>query len=139
MTVVPSGRPVTTSPRVVRAVSVMPGSDDRVVVEAADAGDKANDAIRVDGRDVAADVDRAVASLGGAPKHPVWYHNIAANPHVELRDGELVQDMVAREVFGGEKQIWWDRAVEAYPPYAEYQEKTDRQIPVFVLEATPGS
>ena len=80
-----------------------------------------------------------VASLGGAPKHPVWYFNIAANPHVELRDGEKVFDMVAREVFGGEKQIWWDRAVEAYPPYAEYQEKTDREIPVFVLEATPES
>ena len=75
-----------------------------------------------------------VASLGGAPKHPVWYFNIAANPRVELRDGTEVHDYVAREVFGGEKQTWWDRAVEAYPPYADYQEKTDREIPVFLLE-----
>ncbi|MEH3156768.1 MAG: nitroreductase family deazaflavin-dependent oxidoreductase [Gordonia paraffinivorans] len=75
-----------------------------------------------------------VASLGGAPKHPVWYFNVVADPHVELRDGEQVFDMVAREVFGGEKQQWWDRAVEAYPPYEDYQKKTDREIPVFVLE-----
>ncbi|WP_299576750.1 nitroreductase family deazaflavin-dependent oxidoreductase [uncultured Williamsia sp.] len=75
-----------------------------------------------------------VASLGGAPKHPVWYHNIVANPHVELRDGEQVFDMVAREVFGGEKAQWWERAVAAYPPYEDYQKKTDREIPVFVLE-----
>ena len=80
-----------------------------------------------------------VASLGGAPKHPVWYFNIAANPRVELRDGTEVHDYVAREVFGGEKQTWWDRAVEAYPPYADYQEKTDREIPVFVLEPAPAS
>ncbi|MBJ7291637.1 nitroreductase family deazaflavin-dependent oxidoreductase [Williamsia sp.] len=80
-----------------------------------------------------------VASLGGAPKHPVWYFNIAANPRVELRDGTDVHDYVAREVFGGEKQTWWDRAVEAYPPYADYQEKTDREIPVFVLEPAPTS
>lgn len=80
-----------------------------------------------------------VASLGGAPKHPVWYFNIAANPRVELRDGTDVNDYVAREVFGGEKQTWWDRAVEAYPPYADYQEKTDREIPVFVLEPAPAS
>ncbi|GGF29758.1 nitroreductase family deazaflavin-dependent oxidoreductase [Williamsia phyllosphaerae] len=80
-----------------------------------------------------------VASLGGAPKHPVWYFNIAANPRVELRDGTDVNDYVAREVFGGEKQTWWDRAVEAYPPYADYQEKTDREIPVFVLEPAPTS
>ena len=76
----------------------------------------------------------AVASLGGAPKNPVWYHNVVANPHVELRDGTVVRDMVAREVTGDEKAEWWERAVAAFPPYAEYQEKTDRQIPVFVLE-----
>jgi len=76
----------------------------------------------------------AVASLGGAPKHPVWYFNVKADPHVELRDGEQVLQLVAREVFGDEKAEWWDRAVEAYPPYADYQLKTDRQIPVFVLE-----
>ncbi|ONK11295.1 nitroreductase family deazaflavin-dependent oxidoreductase [Streptomyces sp. MP131-18] len=75
-----------------------------------------------------------VASLGGAPKHPVWYHNVVADPRVELQDGPVRQDMVAREVTGEEKAVWWDRAVEAYPDYADYQEKTDREIPVFVLE-----
>jgi deazaflavin-dependent oxidoreductase (nitroreductase family) len=77
-----------------------------------------------------------VASLGGAPKHPVWYFNVVADPHVELQDGPVRQDMTAREITGAEKAIWWERAVAAYPPYAEYQEKTDREIPVFVLE--PG-
>lgn len=76
-----------------------------------------------------------VASLGGSPKHPVWYHNIVADPRVELQDGPLRQDMIAREVTGEEKARWWERAVEAYPDYADYQTKTDRQIPVFVLEA----
>ncbi|MBF6195595.1 nitroreductase family deazaflavin-dependent oxidoreductase [Nocardia implantans] len=74
-----------------------------------------------------------VASLGGAPKHPVWYHNIKAEPHVELRDGPVVKDYTAREVFGEEKARWWERAVEVWPDYANYQTKTDRQIPVFVL------
>lgn len=76
----------------------------------------------------------AVASLGGAPKHPVWYHNIVADPHVELQDGTVRLDMRAREVVGDEKAEWWARAVEAYPDYADYQAKTERQIPVFVLE-----
>lgn len=76
-----------------------------------------------------------VASLGGAPRHPVWYHNLKAHPQVELRDGPVLQDMTAREVTGAEKTDWWERAVAAFPPYAEYQEKTDREIPVFVLEA----
>ncbi|MFC5213672.1 nitroreductase family deazaflavin-dependent oxidoreductase [Streptomyces coerulescens] len=76
----------------------------------------------------------AVASLGGAPRHPVWYHNVKADPHVELRDGTHAWDMKAREVTGAEKAEWWERAVAAYPPYAEYQEKTDRVIPLFVLE-----
>ncbi|MFJ8861701.1 nitroreductase family deazaflavin-dependent oxidoreductase [Streptomyces sp. NPDC102451] len=74
-----------------------------------------------------------VASLGGAPKHPVWYYNVQADPEVELRDGTVKQDMVAREVTGEEKARWWDRAVEAFPDYADYQTKTDREIPVFVL------
>ncbi|WP_078312029.1 MULTISPECIES: nitroreductase family deazaflavin-dependent oxidoreductase [unclassified Mycobacterium] len=74
-----------------------------------------------------------VASLGGAPKNPVWYYNVKENPLVELQDGSITKDYHAREVFGDEKAPWWDRAVEAYPPYAEYQTKTDRQIPVFVL------
>ncbi|WP_433085571.1 nitroreductase family deazaflavin-dependent oxidoreductase [Dactylosporangium sp. CA-052675] len=74
-----------------------------------------------------------VASLGGAPKHPVWYHNIVANPHVELQDGPVKRDYTAREVTGAEKEQWWKRATETWPAYDEYQQKTDRQIPVFVL------
>ncbi|AQA09907.1 nitroreductase family deazaflavin-dependent oxidoreductase [Streptomyces samsunensis] len=78
-----------------------------------------------------------VASLGGSPKHPVWYYNILADPRVELQDGPIRQDMTAREVTGEEKAVWWGRAVEAFPDYAEYQTKTDRQIPVFVLDQSP--
>lgn len=78
-----------------------------------------------------------VASLGGAPKNPVWYYNIQAHPQVELQDGEVNKEYEAREVFGDEKAAWWERAVAAWPDYAEYQTKTDRQIPVFVL--TPVS
>ncbi|HTM84131.1 MAG TPA: nitroreductase family deazaflavin-dependent oxidoreductase, partial [Mycobacterium sp.] len=74
-----------------------------------------------------------VASLGGAPKHPVWYHNITKNPRVELQDGTVTGDYDAREVFGEEKACWWDRALAVWPDYADYQTKTDRQIPVFVL------
>ena len=74
-----------------------------------------------------------VASLGGAPKHPVWYHNVKAHPRVQLQDGAVTRDYEAREVFGDEKALWWDRAVKAWPDYAEYQTKTDRAIPVFVL------
>src|SRR5882757_582742 len=78
-----------------------------------------------------------VASLGGAPKHPVWYWNIKKNPRVELQDGDVTKDYEAREVVGDDKAVWWERAVEAWPDYADYQKKTDRQIPVFVL--TPVS
>jgi len=74
-----------------------------------------------------------VASLGGAPKNPVWYYNVSKNPHVELQDGTATGDFRAREVFGDEKATWWERAVAAYPDYADYQRKTDREIPVFVL------
>jgi deazaflavin-dependent oxidoreductase (nitroreductase family) len=74
-----------------------------------------------------------VASLGGAPQHPVWYHNVKKNPRVELQDGPVSKDYDAREVFGEERAEWWERAVAAWPDYAEYQKKTDRQIPVFVL------
>ena len=74
-----------------------------------------------------------VASLGGAPKNPVWYYNVKANPRVELQDGPTTGDYDAREVFGDEKAQWWERAVAAWPDYANYQKKTDRQIPVFVL------
>ncbi|MET9352065.1 nitroreductase family deazaflavin-dependent oxidoreductase [Streptomyces sp. NPDC006617] len=75
-----------------------------------------------------------VASLGGAPKHPVWYFNVQADPRVELQDGPVKQDMTAHEVTGAEKAQWWERAVAAFPSYADYQKKTEREIPVFVLE-----
>ncbi len=79
-----------------------------------------------------------VASQGGAPTHPRWYANLVADPRVELQDGPVRSDRVAREVEGTERQEWWDRAVAAYPPYAEYQERTERRIPVLVLEPPPG-
>ena len=79
-----------------------------------------------------------VASKGGAPEHPLWYHNLTANPHVELQDGTVTKEYDARELSGDERAGWWERSVAAYPPYAEYQEKTDRQIPVFVLEPREG-
>jgi deazaflavin-dependent oxidoreductase (nitroreductase family) len=76
-----------------------------------------------------------VASLGGAPTHPVWYHNLKADPDaVTVQDGPEPFDGHARELSGDERAIWWTRAVAAYPPYAEYQAKTDRQIPVFLVE-----
>jgi deazaflavin-dependent oxidoreductase (nitroreductase family) len=75
-----------------------------------------------------------VASLGGAPDHPVWYHNVVANPLVMLQDGPVRKDYTAREVTGQEKADWWARAVAAYPAYADYQAATERVIPLFVLE-----
>ena len=76
-----------------------------------------------------------IASKGGAPEHPAWYHNVKAHPEVELQDGTATGVYVARELpEGRERQAWWDRSVEAYPPYTEYQEKTSRLIPVLVLE-----
>jgi len=75
-----------------------------------------------------------VGSKGGAPKHPVWYHNLKANPYVELQDGPRKRDYIAREVSGDEKATWWERAVATWPDYATYQTRTSRQIPVFVLE-----
>jgi deazaflavin-dependent oxidoreductase (nitroreductase family) len=75
-----------------------------------------------------------VASMGGAPKHPVWYLNLIASPAVTLQDGPNVYEMGAREVHGDEKARWWARAVAAWPAYADYQAKTDRQIPVVVLD-----
>ena len=74
-----------------------------------------------------------VASLGGAPKHPVWYYNLTANPHVELQDGAVKKDYQAREVHGEEYTVWFQRAVEVWPDYAEYQTKTTRTMPIFVL------
>ncbi len=76
----------------------------------------------------------AVASQGGAPQHPAWYENLKAHPYVEVQDGPDKQDMIARELEGEERARWWERSVAAFPSYAEYQRKTDRQIPVFVLE-----
>jgi deazaflavin-dependent oxidoreductase (nitroreductase family) len=76
----------------------------------------------------------AVASKGGAPKHPVWYRNLVEHPHVELQDGTAKGDYTARQASGDERATWWERAVEVWPDYAEYQKKTDREIPVFVLE-----
>lgn len=79
-----------------------------------------------------------VASKGGAPKNPLWYYNVRANPRVEVQDGPVKQDMVAREITGEERAEWWKRAVAAYPPYADYQKKTSRVIPVFLLEPAAG-
>ncbi len=75
-----------------------------------------------------------VASKGGAPAHPSWYFNVKANPAVTVQDGEKVVALTARELEGAEREQWWRLAVEAFPPYGEYQTKTARQIPVFVLE-----
>ncbi|HTI24970.1 MAG TPA: nitroreductase family deazaflavin-dependent oxidoreductase [Kutzneria sp.] len=76
----------------------------------------------------------AVASQGGAPTHPVWYHNFKANPLVEVQDKTVKKDYRARELAGEERELWWRRATEVWPDYDEYQTKTDRLIPVFVLE-----
>ncbi|PKB68089.1 MAG: nitroreductase [SAR202 cluster bacterium Io17-Chloro-G4] len=77
-----------------------------------------------------------VASRGGAPEHPLWYHNLKSDPEVEIRDEAKVYWMRVREVVdAGERQRLWDIAVAAYPPYQEYQDKTDRTIPVFIAEA----
>lgn len=75
-----------------------------------------------------------VASKGGAPAHPSWYFNVKANPAVTVQDGDKVVSLTARELDGDEREQWWRLAVEAFPPYGEYQTKTARQIPVFVLE-----
>ena len=75
-----------------------------------------------------------VASLGGAAQNPLWYHNLKADPRVELQDGPARRDMVAREVAGDEKAEWWRRAVQVWPDYEAYQARTDREIPVFVLD-----
>lgn len=77
-----------------------------------------------------------VASLGGAPQHPVWYWNIRANPHVDLQDGAVKRGYLARELTGAERATWWARACEVWPDYAAYQHRTDRLIPVFVLTPT---
>ncbi|AII10384.1 nitroreductase family deazaflavin-dependent oxidoreductase [Rhodococcus opacus] len=75
-----------------------------------------------------------VASKGGAPDHPSWYFNVKAHPQISVQDGATVVDLTAREIDGAEREHWWELAVAAFPPYAEYQTKTERRIPVFVLE-----
>jgi deazaflavin-dependent oxidoreductase (nitroreductase family) len=76
----------------------------------------------------------AVASKGGAPENPTWYYNLVEHPLVELQDGTSKGDYTARVLDGDERALWWDRAVAIWPDYAEYQTKTDRQIPLFLLE-----
>lgn len=78
-----------------------------------------------------------VASKGGHPEHPGWYLNLVADPHVMIQDGPQAHDYVVREVTGAERQEWWDRSVAAFPDYADYQTRTDRQIPVLI--ASPAS
>jgi len=75
-----------------------------------------------------------VASLGGAPQHPVWYLNLLADPHVTLQDGAEVTDLRARTATPEERAVWWPRATAAWPAYDEYQNNTDREIPVVILE-----
>ncbi|MBI5160777.1 MAG: nitroreductase family deazaflavin-dependent oxidoreductase [Micrococcales bacterium] len=74
-----------------------------------------------------------VASKGGAPEPPAWYWNLVKNPHVELQDRDVKRDYTARELSGEERAVWWERAVESWPDYAEYEKKTDREIQVFLL------
>jgi deazaflavin-dependent oxidoreductase (nitroreductase family) len=75
-----------------------------------------------------------VASMGGAPQHPVWYLNLVADPHVALQDGAEVTDLRARTANAEERALWWPRAAAAWPPYTDYQKNTDREIPVVILE-----
>lgn len=79
-----------------------------------------------------------VASKGGAPEHPVWYYNLVKEPHVELQDGPVRKDYTARLIEGAEREAWWERSVEAWPDYADYQTKTDREIPLFLLTERPA-
>lgn len=79
-----------------------------------------------------------VASKGGAPEHPGWYHNLMADPHVMIQDGPEPFDAEVRVVTGDERRRWWDRAVEVFPSYEDYATKTDREIPVFVTRRMNG-
>jgi deazaflavin-dependent oxidoreductase (nitroreductase family) len=79
-----------------------------------------------------------VASMGGAPRHPVWYLNLRADPHVSLQDGSDLKDYVARVAAGAEKAEWWKKATAVWPDYDDYQSRTDREIPLVILEPTPG-
>jgi deazaflavin-dependent oxidoreductase (nitroreductase family) len=75
-----------------------------------------------------------VASQGGAPTHPSWYFNLKANPQITLQDGTQTHEYVVRELDGAERELWWERAVAAFPDYAEYQTRTTRRIPVLLVE-----
>jgi deazaflavin-dependent oxidoreductase (nitroreductase family) len=75
-----------------------------------------------------------VASKGGAPQHPQWYHALTVHPEIDLQDGTEKYAMRVRELHGDERAEWWKRAVEAYPPYAEYRRRTDREIPILLAE-----
>lgn len=79
-----------------------------------------------------------IGSMGGAPTNPVWVNNLRSNPHISIQDGPEPFDAIVREVDGEERELWWERAVAAYPPYAEYQQRTERRIPVFVASAVTG-
>lgn len=99
-------------------------------------GRKSGDTLKVPLMRVEHDgVYAAVASKGGAPEHPQWYYNLKAHPDITLQDGKTTTDVRAREISGDERAEWWKRCVAAFPPYAEYQTKTDREIPVFLLES----
>lgn len=117
-----------------REANVLPGTSDPIVVitsVGASSGNlRKNPVMRVEreGRYV------AVASKGGAPEHPEWYHNLLAHPEVELQDGSVKRTYRARVISGSERDDWWRYAVDTWPTYASYQEKTDREIPVFLLE-----
>lgn len=117
-----------------REANVLPTTSDPIVVitsiGARSGKLRKNPVMRVerDGRYV------AIASKGGAPEHPEWYHNFVAHPEVELQDGAVRKTYRARILEGDERQMWWQHAVDTWPTYASYQEKTDREIPVFLLE-----
>jgi deazaflavin-dependent oxidoreductase (nitroreductase family) len=118
-----------------REANILRGNPDWPIVVITSRGAKSgklrkNPVMRVEHEGVYA----AVASQGGAPEHPSWYHNFVAHPEVELQDGPEPHLYRARIAEGEEREIWWKRSVEQYPPYAEYQQKTDREIPVFLLE-----
>ncbi len=79
-----------------------------------------------------------VASKGGAPEHPTWYHNLVAHPHVELQDGAVRRDYTAGELEGAERELWWERSVAVWPDYAQYATRTERLIPLFLLTPIAG-
>jgi deazaflavin-dependent oxidoreductase (nitroreductase family) len=78
-----------------------------------------------------------IGSMGGAPTHPQWVHNVRANPIARVQDGEVVHDLTVREAEGDEKAEWWARATAVWPDYDTYQANTERRIPLFVLDPTP--